>query len=119
MLINLSNHSIGIWLPEQQKSAREAYGELVDLPFPIVSPEADNLDIQRLAKEYLQKVQAIASPAEAAVHIMGEMTLTYALVTMLKKAGYTCLASTSIRDVYEQEQGKKIVYFKFVRFREY
>lgn len=119
MLINLSNHSIGIWLPKQQKSAREAYGELVDLPFPIVSPEADNLDIQRLAKEYLQKVQAIASPAEAAVHIMGEMTLTYALVTMLKKAGYTCLASTSIRDVYEQEQGKKIVYFKFVRFREY
>ena len=119
MLINLSNHPYAVWEEEQKEVANHLFGEVVDLPFPIVPPETDKNDLLRSAKEYLQKVQAIASPAEAAVHIMGEMTLTYALVNLLKKAGYTCLASTSIRDVYEQEQGKKIVYFKFVRFREY
>lgn len=130
MLINLSNHPTAMWLPEQIEAAHSAYGEVFDLPFPTVPADADEADIQTIAQEYLKKVQTIAqeylnkvqtfSPsAEAVVHIMGEMTLTYALVCLLKQAGYTCVASTSVREVYEEEPGKKTAVFRFVRFRKY
>lgn len=130
MLINLSNHPTAVWLPEQTEAAHSAYGEVFDLPFPTVPADADEADIQTIAQEYLNKVQviaqeyqskvqAIAPPAEAVVHIMGEMTLTYALVCLLKQAGYTCVASTSVREVYEEEPGKKTAVFRFVRFRKY
>ncbi len=130
MLINLSNHPTAMWLPEQTEAAHRTYGEVFDLPFPTVPADADEADIQTIAQEYLKKVQTIAqeylnkvqtfSPsAEAVVHIMGEMTLTYALVCLLKQAGYTCVASTSVREVYEEEPGKKTAVFRFVRFRKY
>ena len=47
------------------------------------------------------------------------MTLTYALVNLLKAAGYRCVASTTVREVYEEQPGKKTVIFQFVRFRDY
>ena len=130
MLINLSNHPTAMWLPEQTEAAHRTYGEVFDLPFPTVPADADEADIQTIAQEYLKKVQTIAQeylnkvqtfspPAEAVVHIMGEMTLTYALVCLLKQAGYTCVASTSVREVYEEEPGKKTAVFRFVRFRKY
>lgn len=130
MLINLSNHPTAVWLPEQTEAAHSAYGEVFDLPFPTVPADADEADIQTIAQEYLNKVQVIAQeyqskvqaitpPAEAVVHIMGEMTLTYAIVCLLKQAGYTCVASTSVREVYEEEPGKKTAVFRFVRFRKY
>lgn len=141
MLINLSNHPTAMWLPEQLSAAHSAYGEVFDLPFPAVPADADEADIQNIAQEYLKEVQTIAQeylnkgqsvakecllkgqtiapPAEAVVHIMGEMTLTYAIVCLLKQAGYTCVASTSVREVYEEEPGKKTAVFRFVRFRKY
>lgn len=130
-----------MWLPEQIEAAHRAYGEVFDLPFPAVPADANETDIQNIAQEYLKEVQtiaqtqlhdgkilgqgdsntaqAIAHPAEVVVHIMGEMTLTYALVCLLKQAGYTCVASTSVREVYEEEPGKKTAVFRFVRFRKY
>ena len=119
MLINLSNHPSAKWSDAQLQAANTQYGEVVDLMFPQVAPDADVKDIQRIAEEYLQKVQNIAPATEAAIHVMGEMTLTYALVNILKAAGYQCVASTTIREVYEEEPGKKIVLFNFVKFREY
>ena len=119
MLINLSNHPTAMWLPEQTEAAHRTYGEVFDLPFPTVPADADEADIQTIAQEYLNKVQTFSPPAEAVVHIMGEMTLTYALVCLLKQAGYTCVASTSVREVYEEEPGKKTAVFRFVRFRKY
>lgn len=119
MLINLSNHPTAMWLSEQIAAAHSEYGEVIDLPFPAVPADADEADIQTIAQEYLKKVQDIAPSAEAVVHIMGEMTLTYALVCLLKQAGYTCVASTSVREVYEEEPGKKTAVFRFVRFRQY
>lgn len=118
MLINLSNHPSDKWSEGQTMASRQ-YGEVVDLPFPQVDPEADTQSIQLLAEEYLAQIQQMANPTEAVIHIMGELNLTYALVNLLKAAGYTCVASTSTREVYEDEPGKKTVFFKFVRFREY
>ena len=53
-----------------------------------------------------------------AVHIMGEMNFTYALVNKLKANGIKCVASTTKRETVE-ENGVKISKFNFVRFREY
>jgi hypothetical protein len=53
-----------------------------------------------------------------AVHIMGEMTFTFRLITVLKKAGIFCIAATTKRNVV-QEGNAKISYFEFIQFREY
>lgn len=35
----------------------EVYGECVDLPFPNIEPSYDETEIERLAKEYFDKIQ--------------------------------------------------------------
>ena len=119
MLINLSNHPSDKWSEAQTAAANEQFGEIVDLPFPQIEPDATKADITKIAQDYLIRVQQIGQPNNTAVHIMGEMTLTYQLVCVLKDAGYRCYASTTVREVYEQEPGKKTVIFQFVQFREY
>lgn len=119
MLINLSNHPTVMWLPEQLAAAHNAYGEVIDLPFPAVPADADEAEILALAQTYLRKVQNTYAPEVAAIHIMGEMTFTYTLVCLLKDAGYTCVASTTLRKVYEEAPGRRTSVFHFVRFREY
>jgi len=49
---------------------------------------------------------------------MGEMTLTYCIVRMLKEKGIRCIASTSERKALS-ENGLRLSEFSFVRFREY
>lgn len=117
--INLSNHSSDKWSESQTAAANEQFGEIVDLPFPQIAPDATKADIAKIAQDYLTRVQQIGQPNDTAIHIMGEMTLTYQLVGMLKDAGYRCYASTTVREVYEQESGKKTVIFQFVKYREY
>lgn len=119
MLINLSNHPSANWSAEQTEAAVQQFGNIVDLPFPQIEPQATKDDIHRMAQDYLNRVHQKGAPDITAIHIMGEMTLTYQLVGMLKDAGYRCYASTTVREVYEQEPGKKTVIFQFVKFREY
>lgn len=119
MLINYSNHPSALWSAEQIKAADRQFGEIVDMPFPSVAPDADEKDIAHLVETELTHISKIAPPSEAVVHIMGEMTLTYALVNLLKAVGYRCVASTTVREVYEEQPGKKTVIFQFVRFRDY
>lgn len=119
MLVNYSNHPSLLWSKEQIQEANRQFGEIVDIPFPPVAPDTDEKDISHLAEMELTHISKIAPPSEAVVHIMGEMTLTYALVSLLKAAGYRCVASTTVREVYEEQPGKKTVIFQFVRFRNY
>ena len=119
MLINISNHPSDKWSEAQTSAAISQFGEIVDLPFPTIEPNATPEDITKIAQDYLNRVHQKGKPKTTAIHIMGEMTLTYQLVGMLKDAGYRCYASTTIREVYEQEPGKKTVIFQFVNFREY
>lgn len=119
MLINLSNHPSNRWQAEQIQAANALYGSVVDIPFPEVPPMATKEEVVRMAESCVKNIGQTAAPAEATVHIMGEMTLTYAMVTLLKNMGYCCVASTTVREVFEEEPGKKTVLFKFTRFREY
>lgn len=119
MLINLSNHPAFKWSETQIAAAHRLYGEIVDLSFPQVDPHADEDEVQELATQYAAKVSAMAGDMPTIVHLMGEMSLTFALVALLQKAGFSCVASTTQRIVNEFPNGRKEVQFQFVRFRKY
>ncbi len=119
MLINLSNHPLSTWSEEQKKSGYNQFGEVVDIPFPTVDPNADYKSIFSTAKDLVKSLIKNYNNDEVVFHIMGEMTLTFHLVELLKSNGYTCVASTTERKVNYLEDGTKNVTFNFVRFREY
>lgn len=119
MLINLSNHPSAIWPAEQTAEANCLYGEIVDIPFPQVDPQANEYEIAELAQKYVNKVQEIAAGQAVTVHLMGEMTLTFAILSRLRILDIPCVASTTQRVVKELEIGRKEVLFQFVKFRKY
>ncbi len=119
VFVNLSNHPSADW-DEGQKHAASAYGEIVDLPFPSVPTSCSDKDMDKLVKKTIGSVLKVAYPAcEVTVHVMGEMTLTYKIVSQLKARGIHCVASTSERIVKDLDNGKRISQFHFVAFREY
>lgn len=113
MLLNLSNHPSTSWSESQLAAAG---GNVVDLAFPQVAPDGDEAYIEHLVNDYYNKI--ITFQGITAVHIMGEMTFCYKLITKLKAHNIRCLASTTKRETVE-ENGVKISKFNFVRFREY
>lgn len=118
MFINLSNHPSSKW-SEAQTEAANRYGDIVDLPFPQVHPDGDEAYIANLVDEYVPKVLAMGNPVELMVHVMGEMTFTFAIVSKLMAAGATCVASTTERITCQHPDGRKESVFRFVRFRQY
>ncbi len=115
MLLNLSNHPSTRWTGKQKKTAIVHYKTVKDMSFPQIAPIASKKEVKKLAKVYFEKIQ---KSTPFAVHLMGEMTFTYALVKKLKKANIPCIASTTNR-IVEEKDGKKIVQFEFVQFRAY
>ena len=118
MLINLSNHPSARW-SDEQLAAAAPFGEVVDLPFPKVDAHADEAYIAALADDYADKVIQLAENHHATVHLMGEMTLTFALLKRLQLRHIQCVASTTERLVTEFEPGHKESTFRFVKFRIY
>ncbi len=118
MLINLTNHPSTFW-NEAQLQATAEYGEVVDMPFPAIDAESDEASIEILVNEYFNKIGVLAQNNQVTVHIMGEMTFCFALISRLQRAGIACVASTSTRLVEELGDGQKQVNFNFVRFRTY
>lgn len=119
IFINVSNHPSSKWASEQLEAAKQ-FGEVIDIPFPNVAPEATEEDINQLATDILQQIDwlHVSKDSVPVVHIMGEMTLVYNIVTKLKSCGVTTLASTTVRDVVEKD-GVKTSVFKFCKFRKY
>ena len=118
MLINFSNHPSEYWGAKQVEAAQE-YGEIKDVAFPDVDPEASYNDIQELAEQYVEKILAYAENNYITVHVMGEMTFTYIVVKKLKEKGIDCIASTTERNSEVIADGRKIIDFQFVKFRRY
>jgi hypothetical protein len=126
MLLNFSNHPSSKWSEKQRQTAIEQYGRIQDMAFPNVPPSASSDDIKKLAYEYIKQIRALANPQYSgeknqpfAIHIMGEMTLIYRIISFLKRSKITCLASTSERNTVENEDGSKTIQFEFIQFREY
>lgn len=118
LFLNFSNHPHHTW-NEQQLEAARALGELQDMSFPAIAPEATEEEIAALAEEYVQKILADAEGKQVTVHLMGELTFCFALVRRLEEVGITCVASCSRRDVEELPDGRKQSAFHFTRFRRY
>ncbi|RMG75791.1 MAG: CRISPR-associated protein [Bacteroidetes bacterium] len=120
MLINISNHPSAYWQKEQLVTAIENYGEVVDIVFPVISPEWDYCKIVELAKEYLGKVEKLKKNniEKVTVHIMGEFTFTYVFVNLLREHQIPAVASTAHR-VVDEDEFKKTTIFRFIKFREY
>jgi len=117
LFINFSNHPSSAW-SEQQLEAACQLGQVVDLPFPQVDPAMTGEQVQSLAGECVSTILGMGAPDDLTVHVMGEMTVIFHVVTALKAHGVRCVASTTERMVTEAD-GKKITEFHFVQFREY
>jgi hypothetical protein len=121
MLINLSNHPSNQWSGKQFKAATKKFKSVYDLPFPHISPKANSKQVELKAKKYYEKILSLLKSSKDksnAVHLMGEMTFVFQLTQVLKKNNIKVIASTTDR-IVEEKNGKKIVTFNFVRFREY
>ncbi len=118
LLINLSNHPSAGW-GARQRDAAEMYGEIEDMDFPAIPPVAGEREITDLAEEYIARIAERAETRDVTVHIMGEMTFCYAVITRLQPLGIPCIASTTKRQVTETVDGVKEVRFDFETFRKY
>ncbi len=121
MFVNFSNHPSDRWDISQYNAAVK-YGEIVDVPFPEVSPEEDEAYIDRLIDESVTKITSAGDTLEA-VMVQGEYNLTYGVVNRLLALGIKVLSACTQRNVIESvdETGNitKESRFCFVRFREY
>lgn len=121
MLINISNHSLSEWDDNQVLAAKQIFGSITDIEFPIIDPEGDEDYIKNLCSKYADLIRrklSLSKDGRNAVHIMGEFTFVFNLVSTLKNEGIKCVASTSKRDSVLTNEGK-LSSFNFVRFREY
>ena len=112
--VNFSNHPSSEW-DEEQLEASEIYGKVVDLPFPEVSPNADENEISILAEDYLQQILSLDP---VAVMCQGEYTLSFQVINKLKELNIRVLAACSERKTIEKN-GFRISEFRFVRYRNY
>lgn len=119
MLLNLSNHPSTSWDSHQIQTAIEQFGQVVDMPFPHIAPEATKEEIQHLAHQYAQDILATYPTHSLTIHLMGELCFTFALLKLLQEKGIKVVASTTERVVTEMDHQQKVVSFKFVKFREY
>lgn len=118
LFLNLSNHPSAQWSAEQMQAA-QAYGEVVDMPFPQVSPYADEDENELLVDDYCHRILKLANHHHLTVHLMGEMTFCFSLVCRLQALGITCVASCSERQAEDVGDGIKQSRFSFIRFRRY
>lgn len=118
MFYNISNHPSKYWPQHQLSVAHQIAGEVVDIPFPEVSPYDNSSDINLKAKQFAQAIIDGLTDGDV-VHIMGEHTFMFALVSYLLQHGVRCVASTTSREVEYNETGDKISQFHFVNFRDY
>lgn len=118
MFINLSNHPSSEWNKEQIETASQ-YGNIVDIPFPVIDEYATETEIKKRAEDYFATILEKGMPQELTVHIMGEQTFCYALISKLQREGIRCVASCTVRDTYVNEIGEKVSSFHFARYREY
>lgn len=118
MFINISNHPSSNWFAAQANAAKE-YGEIVDVVFPIIEAQSTSSEVASLADQFASDIVTKYNSTTDVVHIMGEMTFTYALVKRLREAGFRCVASTTERVKQQLPDGSFISEFRFQSFRDY
>jgi len=118
LFVNLSNHPSSTWQPAQLAAAKQ-YGEIIDIDFPAVDALCLPERVDQLANQYALDIINRGAPTYLTAHVMGEMTLTFRIVDLLKAQGIRCVASTTERIVTDLPDNRKETQFTFVQFREY
>jgi hypothetical protein len=119
LLVNLTNHPSAMW-SHQQIIAAQQYGSIKDIPFPKIDEKANEAYISAMAEEYASSISKLTEDYDVTVHLMGELTFTFALLKRLQGLGIPCIASTSKRIVGDETCGRKSeVVFQFERFRRF
>ncbi len=102
------------------RKTAEAYGEIVDIPFPIISSDETEAEISHRAGEMAEKISFMQPKA---VLCQGEYNYTFSLVNRLLEKGIKVYAACSERIVREwiDDEGRhhKDTVFQFQKFREY
>ncbi|MBQ6298635.1 MAG: CRISPR-associated protein [Selenomonadaceae bacterium] len=119
MFINHTNHPSERWSNEQI-TASKIYGQIADMPFPLIRADATTAEVRELVRENMEKIMTMKP---AAVLCQGEFNYTFALVEQLKSLGVKVVAATSERTVQEEimpdGSTRQVSTFRFVQFREY
>ena len=118
--VNISNHPATGWTEDQINACNLPAGELPHyIPFPNIPPEMLTGEVIELAGDIADQIAEMDLPAHSRVMVQGEMTLTFALVSYLKKMRLVPVAATTERETVENQDGTKTSRFRFVQFREY
>lgn len=132
MFINLSNLKSAYWSTEQRNAAKP-YGEIVDIPTPIVPPTATEGEVADMADIYMDKIVAalnIKSSVsdtnilkEHMVLVDGNAQLVYRIVANLSRFyNIPCVKATYQlidQNTTDKDISNHYVEHKFVKFREY
>ncbi len=117
--INFTNHHSSGWNRKQREAAL-MYGEIVDIPFPDISPELTDEELYSLAQNY---TALLLSEEADCVLCQGESVFSVLMVSMLIKNHVPVAAAVSRRTVMEStnENGQTIKrsVFEFKGFRKY
>jgi NAD(P)H-flavin reductase len=104
---------------EAQLEAAHKYGEIEDIMFPGINPNASTEEVRGNAEEYADRITAMKPDY---VLCQGEHCMVYQVVSILKargiRVGAACSERRSVEEMKEDGVHKSAV-FKFVQFREY
>lgn len=118
VFINFTNHPSAGW-GERQKEEAMALGRIVDLTFPAVPTDADPEKLDMMVGEYMGRIDELRNGQACVVHIQGEMTFTFRMVTALKARHICCKSSVTERNTVDLGGGKSQSVFVFAGFRDY
>lgn len=120
IFVNLSNHPTSKWGSEQLAAARNLGEKIIDVPFPMIAPDATHQDVLDAAFACYKEIESLCDPElnDVTIHVMGEMTFTYNFINVAS-LDCDCVASTTERISVENSDGTKTSTFKFVQFRLY
>jgi hypothetical protein len=134
VFVNVSNHPSEKW----EKAQKDAAGDVVDVAFPNVPPEATEEEIELLAEKVCEDVvnkraEVVAwyerqledttysvdefLAASRRVLVQGEFSLCNEIWRRLGAMGFQPVVATSARESVDLGDGKKTTVFKFVKFR--
>lgn len=118
MFVNFTNHPKDHWSREQTE-ASECYGEIVDVPFPAVSPETTSEQVRQEAEVYAEMIMQYEPEF---VLCQGEFCMAYHVARLLKERGIRVGAACSERkstEITTESGTQKVTLFQFVQYREY
>lgn len=117
--INLSNHPSSKWDGSQRAAALALADVIVDYSFPQVDPAATDDQLNKVANALCADIDPVGRDYNIVVMAQGDFCLTFKVVARLLKAGIRVVAATSSRNTVDLPDGRKVVQFNFVQFRDY